>query len=81
MTELKYSKEQLDKAYDNAVKIFKNAQTEETQWEARKQMASIERCATELYGFEYADELARKKDILQIDLEEAERMNVGSTPV
>ena len=63
---LKYSKEQLDKAYDNAVKIFKNAQTEETRWEARKQMASIERCAVDLYGFAYADELAEKKSVLQM---------------
>lgn len=67
---LKYNKEQLDKAYDNAIKIFKKAQTEETRWEARKQMASIERCAAEFYGFAYADKLAERKSVLQMTQEE-----------
>lgn len=63
MTE-KYSKEHLEQQYDSAIKVYLSAQTEDTKWEARKQMASIERCAMELYGFSYADELAKKKDAL-----------------
>lgn len=30
------------------------------QWQARKRMAAVERTASELYGFKYADELHRK---------------------
>lgn len=58
------SKEQLEMSYNNAVNVFKTAQTEGTQWEARKQMASIERYAAEVYGFDYADQLTKKKEVL-----------------
>lgn len=30
------------------------------QWDARKRMAQTERTASELYGFEFADQLHRK---------------------
>ena len=61
----KYSKRNLEEYYNGAVNIFRSAQTEDIKWEARKQMASIERCAMELYGFSYADELTKIADQLK----------------
>lgn len=36
------------------------AHTEDEQWNARKRMAQVERTASELYGFAYADQLHKK---------------------
>lgn len=43
--------------YKSAVLDYKTAHTEEEQWEARKHMARLERTASELYGFEFADRM------------------------
>lgn len=50
----------LDEQYKVAVLDFKCANSEDEQWDARKRVANVERTASELYGFEYADELHRK---------------------
>ena len=50
----------LDEQYKAAVLDFKCANSEDEQWDARKRMANVERTASELYGFEFADELHRK---------------------
>lgn len=53
----KLSKEYLEREYHQAILDFKGAINEDARWQARKAMASLERCAVEMYGFSYADEL------------------------
>lgn len=53
----KLSKEYLEREYHQAILDFKGAINEDARWQARKAMASLERCAAEMYGFSYADEL------------------------
>lgn len=53
-------KEYLDEQYKLAVLDFRTAHTEDEQWNARKRMAQTERTASELYGFEFADQLHQK---------------------
>lgn len=53
-------KDYLDEQYRLAVLDYQTAHNEDEQWQARKQMAQIERTAAELYGFEYADSLHKK---------------------
>lgn len=53
-------KEYLDEQYKLAVMDFRTARTEDEQWNARKRMAQTERTASELYGFDFADQLHRK---------------------
>ena len=43
--------------YRLAVLNYKTAHNEDEQWEARKNMARLERTASELFGFEFADEM------------------------
>lgn len=50
----------LDEQYKIAVLDYKCARNEDEQWDARKRMAQTERTASELYGFDYADQLHRK---------------------
>lgn len=50
----------LDEQYRLAVLDFQTAHSEDEQWQARKQMANVERTASELYGFEFADNLHKK---------------------
>ena len=51
----KLSKEYLEREYHQATLEFKGAINEDARWQARK--AALERCAAEMYGFSYADEL------------------------
>ena len=53
-------KSYLDEQYKLAVLDFQTAHTEDEQWNARKRMAQVERTASELYGFAYADQLHKK---------------------
>lgn len=53
----KLSKEYLEREYHQAILEFKGAINEDAKWQARKAMANLERCAAEMYGFSYADEL------------------------
>ena len=53
----KLSKEYLEREYHQAILDFKGAINEDARWQARKAMASLERCAAEMWGFQYADEL------------------------
>lgn len=53
-------KSYLDEQYKLAVLDFQTAYTEDEQWNARKRMAQVERTASELYGFAYADQLHKK---------------------
>ena len=50
----------LDEQYKIAVLDYKCAHNEDEQWNARKRMAQVERTASELYGFEFADQLHDK---------------------
>lgn len=51
------SKQYLEREYKQAIREFKGAISEEEKWQARKAMASLERCVGEMYGYEYMDEL------------------------
>lgn len=53
----KLSKEYLKREYKQAILDFKGAINEDAKWQARKSMADLERCAGEMYGFAYMDEL------------------------
>lgn len=53
-------KQYIESQYNLAMLDFRAAGTEDAQWEARKQMADLERLAAELFGFQYADELHEK---------------------
>ncbi len=50
----------LDEQYKTAVLDYKCAHSENEQWDARKRMAQVERTASELYGFDFADQLHQK---------------------
>lgn len=50
-------KEYLEEQYKIAVSDFKVAHDEEGQWNARKEMARLERLMIELYGSEYCKEV------------------------
>lgn len=53
-------KEYLDEQYKLAALDYRTAHTDEEQWNARKRMAQTERTASELYGYEFADNLHKK---------------------
>lgn len=53
----KLSKEYLEQEYKQSILEFKSAINEDARWQARKEMASLERCAAEMWGYSYADEL------------------------
>lgn len=63
---IKISKHYLEQHYDLAVQNYQLAHNDEEQWQARKNMADLEHCAAVMYGFCYADELAKKKEPLMI---------------
>lgn len=56
------SKKYLEGEYKQAIREFKAAFSEDTQWTARKSMAELERLAGEMYGFDYMDELHKLTD-------------------
>ena len=58
-------KEYLQKQYHLSVLEYKTAHTEDAQWQAREQMAMIERTALELFGEEFVNEI-RKENGLEI---------------
>lgn len=58
-------KEYLEKQYDQAVQEFATASTEDEQWNARQDMARLERTAMATFGNEYADQLHKKVDVLK----------------
>ena len=51
------SKQYLEREYKQAIREFKGAISEEEKWQARKAMASLERCAVEMFGYVYMDDL------------------------
>ncbi len=53
-------KSYIDRQYNLAYLDFRCAHNEEEQFQARESMASLERLASELFGFGFADELHRK---------------------
>ena len=53
-------KNYLDEQYRLAALDYRTAHTDEEQWNARKRMAQKERTASELYGYEFADNLHKK---------------------
>lgn len=56
-------KEYFLEQYHLAMLDFKTAKTEDEQWDARKRMAGLERTASELYGWQFADELRKKENL------------------
>ena len=49
------SREYILNRYKLAMQDFQLARNEDEQWTARKEMARLERLASELYGFDFAD--------------------------
>ena len=58
-------KEYIRKQYHQAMLEFETAISEDAQWQARGQMARIERTALELFGEEFVNEI-RKENGLEI---------------
>ena len=54
------NKKYLDEQYRLAMLDYRTAHTEQEQWDARMRMAQVERTASELYGFDFADQLHYK---------------------
>lgn len=55
-------KSTIENLYNVAVLDFKTSHSENEKWDARRRMANLERTSAELYGFEYADKLAQRKE-------------------
>ena len=55
------SREYILNRYKLAMQDFQLARNEDEQWTARKEMASLERLASELYGFDFADSLSKQE--------------------
>lgn len=53
----KLTKSYLECEYKLAISNFKCAINEDEKWQARKEMAQLEKLAGEMYGFEFMDEL------------------------
>lgn len=53
------TKEYIEQQYRLAWLDFASAKSDDAQWQARKTMARLEQIASETYGFDYADGLAR----------------------
>lgn len=47
----------VEREYKQAILSFKAATTEEKQWAARRELANLEKFASETYGFAYSDSL------------------------
>lgn len=52
----------IEEQYKLAMSDFKIARDEDQQWEARKTMARLEQIAEQVYGIDYADQLAQLKE-------------------
>lgn len=55
-------KEYIEKEYEQAIKEYNAALTEDDLDTARRTMKRLEAIAMQDYGFDYADELAMKKE-------------------
>ncbi len=58
------NKHTIEFLYDVAILDFKTSHSNDDKWDARRRMANLERTAAELYGFEYADKLAQRKEVI-----------------
>lgn len=60
------TKEYIENLYRNAVMDFKFAHSEDEQWEARHDMANLERFAIEQFGYVYVETVLEelKKDLI-----------------
>lgn len=56
-------KEYLRKQYYQAILEFRAAHNEDDQWNARKQMARIERTAIELFGDDFINEIRKENGL------------------
>ncbi len=56
-------KEYLRKQYHQAMLELKTAHNEDAQWQAREQMARIERTAIELFGDEFVNEIRKENGL------------------
>lgn len=54
------SKEYLKDQYIMAMNDFVCSYSESDRWEARKRMAKLERLASEMHGFDFADQLCQE---------------------
>ena len=54
----------IEREYTQAINEYVGAITEEAKQQAMKDMARLEQIATQDYGFEYADQLAKKKEVI-----------------
>lgn len=59
---VKMDKEYIEREYEQAVKEYNTAHTEDEMDTARRTMKRLEAIAMQDYGFDYADELATKKE-------------------
>lgn len=58
-------REYIEKQYYLAMLEFKTAHNEEAQWQARKNMASLERTALELFDESFVNELREREALEQ----------------
>lgn len=58
----KMDKEYIEKEYEQAIKEYNAALTEDDLDTSRRTMKRLEAIAMQDYGFDYADELATKKE-------------------
>ncbi len=63
MEEIRMDKEYLRKQYHLAVLEFKTAISEDAQWQAREQMARIERTAIELFGDAFLNQIRKENGL------------------
>lgn len=59
----KMDKQYIEKEYEQAIKEYNAALTEDDLDTARRTMKRLEAIAMQDYGFDYADELAMKKEV------------------
>ncbi len=57
------NKEYLSKHYHQTILEFKTAISEDAQWQAREQMAGIERTALELFGDDFVQEIRKENGL------------------
>lgn len=58
----KVDKEYIEREYEQAIKEYNTALTEDDLDTSRRTMKRLEAIAMQDYGFDYADELATKKE-------------------
>lgn len=61
--EKKMDREYLKKQYHQAILELKTAYNEDAQWQAREQMARIERTSIELFGEEFVNEIRKENGL------------------